>query len=600
MKPVLLGYDAREKPVYLSEEEARTHTHVIGSSGSGKSKFLESKMREHLRNGTGFALLDPHGNLFEDLSTFCAHYALDREIIHLNLSNPEVVVSFNPFQRAKDGDVSVQVDRRIAATMHAWGVQDTDQTPTLARTLRLIYTVMLENNLGLPEIQHLIDFNAREVRGTMIDRLDCELIQHEWRELQALKPKEWRDETLSAKNRLFKFLTSKAMCRVMGIPGRTINLREVMDQGKVLLVNLAQSDYLSHENARAFGALLVNEFFECALRRQRDERGRPPIPYFLFLDEFQNFVSLDISNMLDEVRKFGLFLTLAHQRFGQLEEDITDAVLTNCRIKAVFGGLPAQSARMMAEELFIGELDSKKIKVAIYQTKFWPEYRRDKVYTKGTSFSSTTGTSHNSGSGSSGASGLSTAYFQPNDWFATFQPDSLTRNTSSGHSSTVSDGYSDSEAHGESESVADIPILMPVPFEELSSVQYYTTEEQLIELTAALKEQFPRHCCIKIHGHKTQPLLVPFVQEIRSFRDSPENREWYCGWQMARQHALPAYEIDRLINERQSALIHTTSELVDPSTSSEIVELVPRMPPTVARPVKKPEAESKTSIWNRG
>src|SRR5438132_6521321 len=108
-----------------------------------------------------------------------------------------------------------------------------------------------------------------------------------------------------------------------------------------------------------------------------------PVPYHLYLDEFQNFVSIDIADMLDQVRKFGLFTILAHQRFGHLDENITDAVLTNCRIKAVFGGLPTQSARLMAEELFIGDLDAKKIKAAIYQTKFWPKYSRDKVYTSG-------------------------------------------------------------------------------------------------------------------------------------------------------------------------------------------------------------------------
>src|SRR2546423_5176433 len=126
---------------------------------------------------------------------------------------------------------------------------------------------MLEMNLGLAQVAHLIDFNAHEVRSHLIEQLESSLVQKEWRELQALKAREWRDETLSAKNRLFKFLTSPTLARFMGVEGRSLNLREIMDQGKVLLVNLAPSDYLSHENARVFGALLVNEFFECALRR---------------------------------------------------------------------------------------------------------------------------------------------------------------------------------------------------------------------------------------------------------------------------------------------------------------------------------------------
>src|SRR5262249_53320970 len=148
----------------------------IGSSGSGKSKFLESMIRGDLKNRQGFCLLDPHGTLYNDVVRYCAHKVLDREIITLNLSCPDHVVGFNPFQRASAASISVQVDRRIAATMHAWNVESTDQTPTLERTLRLIYTVMLDQNLALPQIQHLIDFNAREVRGQLVDRLATPLI----------------------------------------------------------------------------------------------------------------------------------------------------------------------------------------------------------------------------------------------------------------------------------------------------------------------------------------------------------------------------------------------------------------------------------------
>lgn len=332
MKPLLLGYDALSRPVNLDPDDRKAHMHIIGSSGSGKSKFMEWMMRGDLANRQGFCLLDPHGTLYNDVANYCAHHVLDREIILLNLSTPDSIIGFNPFQKANENSVSVQVDRRIAATMHAWGVDNTDQTPTLERTLRLVYTVMIERNLGLPQIQHLIDFNAHEVRGHLLDDLQSPLIANEWRALQQLKPKEWRDETLSARNRLFRFLTSPALTRFMGLPGRTLDLKQIMDDGKVLLVNLAPSDELSEENARAFGALLVNEFFENARRRQKDSRGRDPKPYYLYMDEFQSFVSLDIADMLDQVRKFGLFAILAHQRFGHLDENITDAVLTNCRL----------------------------------------------------------------------------------------------------------------------------------------------------------------------------------------------------------------------------------------------------------------------------
>lgn len=577
MKSLFLGYDALKRPVRLAPEDRKIHTHVIGASGSGKSKFLEWMIRGDLKNRQGFCLLDPHGTLYNDVVNYCSHKVMSRDIIPLNLSAPNSIVGFNPFQKASIASVAVQVDRRIAATMHAWNVESTDQTPTLERTLRLIYTVMLDQNLALPQIQHLIDFNAGQVRGQLIDRLQTPLIQKEWRELQKLKPKEWRDEILSAKNRLFRFLTSPALTRFMGLPDRTLDLKAIMDEGKVLLVNLAPSDDLSEENARVFGALLVNEFFECARRRQKDDLGRDPKPYYLYMDEFQNFVSLDIADMLDQVRKFGLFTVLAHQRFGQLDENITDAVLTNCRIKAVFGGLTAASARLMAEELFINKLDPKKIKVAIYQTKFWPKEETRQVRTRSTSHTSSSGWSETAGSGFS--SGSSTGeFFGPDQWFgATSMGTSTSRST--GDSSMSSSGSSGSDSYGDSESVADIPVFVPVPFQELSSVQYYSLEEQLTELTAALKEQYARHCFIKIGSDDTEPMLVPKVEQ---FYTAAKNIRWYEDKLLAKNNALPAAEVDQLIAAQETALLQASGQVIDITPAESEPE--PLEPPAERKP----------------
>src|SRR5437016_6267329 len=99
MKDLHLGYDAAGRPLILSPDERKTHMHVIGSSGSGKSKFLEWMIRGDLKNRQGFALLDPHGTLYNDVVSYCAHHVLSRDIILLNLSAPSSIVGFNPFQR---------------------------------------------------------------------------------------------------------------------------------------------------------------------------------------------------------------------------------------------------------------------------------------------------------------------------------------------------------------------------------------------------------------------------------------------------------------------------------------------------------------------
>jgi hypothetical protein len=555
-------------------------------------------MRGDLKNRQGFCLIDPHGELYDAVVAYCARYGLERDIILLNLSEPGSVVGFNPFRRAEEGDVSVQVEKRITATLHAWNVENADQTPTLARTLRLIYTIMLEQNLGLPQVQHLINFNAKDIRAALIDRLQTPLIKNEWRELHELKARDWRDEILSAKNRLFKLLTSAGLSRFMGLPDVSINLPEIMDQGKVLLVNLKQSKYLSYEGARTFGALLVNEFFENALERKKDDRGRDPKPYYLYLDEFQNFVSLDIARMLAEVRKFGLFLILAHQYFEQLDEDITSAALNNCQIKAVFGGLSVTNARRMAEELFIGKLDPEKIKVAIHQTKFWPEYRRDKAY----GHSSTSGSAHGSmtstASASFSGSALGQSFYTPEHWFGIAMPAGTTEISSFGSTTTSSRGSSDMDSYSTGESEVDIPIFFPVPFQELSSIQYHSIEGQMTRLTAALKNQFQRHCFIQIRQQETQPMLVPFVEPVTTFTYSRKNLDLYIERQHQRQNALPAAEVDRLLQEREAALLQSLAPPAAPEHP--VVEnppalVVPTSPLLNRRPVW--DRVGKGNIW---
>ena len=428
--------------------------------------------------------------------------------------------------------------------MHAWGVQNSDETPTLERVLRLIYTILIEQNIPFQQAEYLIDFNAHAIREQLIQNVGSPLIRKEWQELQQLRPRDWRAEVLSAKNRLFRLLTSTALSRFFSPAANAIDLSDIVENGKVLLVNLAASDHLSSENARLFGALLVNEFFEVAKRR---ETSKDLKPFYLYLDEFQKFVSMDITSMLDEVRKFRLFTVLAHQRFGQLDEDLMDAVLTNCRIKAVFGGLPVESAKMMAQELFIGELDPMKIKVAIYQTKFWPKYSRDKVYTSSTSSGRSAGRGENQGSSSGAGSGAG-EFFLPGDWMSAGEMSGLSTSVTNMMTSVSASHTSETDFAGEADGVADVPILLPVPFKELSGLQYFSTDEQLTQLTAALKEQFPRHCFIKVHDQKTQPMLVPFVKH---FHTSAKNLRWYEEKVLASIRARKAADVDAEILAQQ-------------------------------------------------
>lgn len=613
MKLQPIGYNAVGAPVQLKNIRL-THHHVIGSSGSGKSKFLEQMMRADLRAGQGFCLVDPHGTLYENVLKYCAYQVYTGEIILLNLSEPDYITGFNFFTKDKDGDTNVQVDNLINATLHAWDAKNADSTPTLERILRVIYTTVLDADLTLPQVATLLDFSAKKIREEWIDKIEDDLIRREWEELSNLtKAREFRDEILSAKNRLFRFLTSKTLMRFLGMKGKTIDLTEAMNRQKIILVNLAPSkNKLSKENARVFGSLLVNQFFQAALERKKDASGRDPKPYYLYLDEFQNFVSIDLADMLDEVRKFGLFLVMSHQRFGQLDDNFVDAVLTNCRIKTVFGGLPVESAKTMAEELFIGKIDPMKIKASIYQTKHLYNYVREKVYSKSESYGESDGESEGEGSATASGEQSSDSSGAGNSIGNSYQMDNLFGQTmiqpptignvytgamllsdgtsssnaeSSGFSSMESQSEFSSRSHStswsKSEGVADIPVFVPVPYQELSSIQYYTPEEQLLELTQALKLQMQRHCFIQLPNQETQPLLVPIVKTPYL---SEKNLIRYVEIIAEKNQALTMDEADREI--LQDGLNLLQLENTPPDASREI-------PSEPAKPTQKTTARNK-------
>ena len=357
MKRLFLGYDANGRGIHLDPKDRERHMHVIGSSGSGKSKFLEWMIRGDIKNRQGLCLIDPHGTLYEDIVRWASyHNYLDRDIILLNPSDGGYVTGFNPFAR-KDGDISVRVDYQIAATVRGWGKENTDETPTLERWLRCIYQTLNEREETIAATRYLINFFEPDVREYLTAGLSEDIIQSEWRSLASLKtPRQFSDEMMSTRNRLLRFLCSNQICRFMGRRENNINIREIMDEGKILLVNLAPSGDLSSENARLFGALLVNELFQEAKQRDRDEFGRPPDPFYLYIDEFQNFASESFSIFLSEARKFKVPLIMAHQALAQIPAELRSLILVNTGIQVYFR-LNRQDSQLLAKEAFKYEGD---------------------------------------------------------------------------------------------------------------------------------------------------------------------------------------------------------------------------------------------------
>jgi hypothetical protein len=288
-------------------------------------------------------------------------------------------------------------------------------------------------------------------------------------------------------NRLQRFIRNKSMRSIFGLPDVSLDFGKALEEGQIILVSLAtERAKVSKENAELFATLLMSDLWTAAQERGKRDGIKP---FYVYLDEFQRFVTPTIADNLDEARGYGLHLTMAHQFPNQLLDKgengkrVYNSIMENASSKVVFRLAHEENLKPMAEALFRGQIDPDKIKHELYSTKVMA-YREEMrtTYTKATSqgggaFSGTTESGGQSGMisdhGTHDASGWS-------------QSDAL----SGGNSSTWTDSESETTAS----------VLMPVMGKELSHVQFSTIEEQLFRAMAVLFDQKQRQGVARLVG----------------------------------------------------------------------------------------------------
>jgi type IV secretory pathway TraG/TraD family ATPase VirD4 len=325
--------------------------HGVGASRKGKSKLIEHIARDLIKEGSGFCLIDPHGELYENLIQWLAYLKPRREIELFNPSYEQRVVGFNPFKldgQKDEARIATKVDRMVAATLRAWGASDFNQAPRLERWLRCLYHVLIEQDYSVEVARYFLSWEHVDIRNAIIQQIRSPAIREQWMSLVAAKtPQGYAAQLESTSNRLFKFITHPTIRRIIGLFTNNIDLEAITAKKKILLVNLQPSDLLSDDAARLIGTLLLNELWEI-LRRRKTGYGMKPPPFYLIIDEFQNYATPDVPNMLDEGAKYGLHLMLFHQRLSQLSPDLHGSV-KNAHARFVFGGLPGQEVAQMLE-----------------------------------------------------------------------------------------------------------------------------------------------------------------------------------------------------------------------------------------------------------
>jgi hypothetical protein len=307
----------------IKRADRRAHMYLIGKTGTGKSTLIANLARQDALKGEGFALIDPHGDLVEQvLRTVPEERKTD--LIYFNVPDTARPLAFNPLEASQAGyrplvaSGLISVFKKIWAEF--WG-------PRMEYVLRNILLALLElPGSTLLDVPRMLD--DATFRGHVLAVVQNAQVRRFWlREYQSY-PARFRAEAIAPiQNKVGEFLVNPILRRIVGQPKSAFDLRLMMDEGKILLVNLAKGK-IGEDTAALLGSMLVTKISLAALSRaDRPEAERRD--FYLYVDEFPSFTTSAFASMLAEMRKYGVGMILAHQYLSQLEEQLRDAILGN-------------------------------------------------------------------------------------------------------------------------------------------------------------------------------------------------------------------------------------------------------------------------------
>ena len=307
----------------IKQADRRAHTYIIGKTGTGKSTLLENLARQDIRAGHGLALLDPHGDLVERLLAAVPDQRKS-DLIYFNVPDIAHPLGFNPLEsvppirRPLAASGLLEVFKKI--WMDTWG-------PRLEHILRNALLALLDQpEATLAGVLRLLDDKA--FRRSAMVHVGNTAVRDFWLREYESYPARFRVEAIAPiQNKVGAFLTNPILRNIVTQAKSAFELRRVMDEGKILLVNLAKGK-IGEDVAALLGAMLVSRIGLAALSRtDMPEENRRD--FYVYLDEFQSFTTLSLANMLSELRKYRVGMILAHQYLSQLDPQVRDAILGN-------------------------------------------------------------------------------------------------------------------------------------------------------------------------------------------------------------------------------------------------------------------------------
>lgn len=334
-------HDGKTCRVSLSSEERLRHTYVIGASGTGKSTLLLSMAMQDIAAGNGFAVLDPHGDLIDDI---LARIPEERagDVVVFDPADEAYPVGFNILSAHSELERTL-LSSDLVAVFKRLSTSFGDQMVAVLGNAILAFLESTEGGTLLDLRRFLID---KSFRARFLETVQDEQVVSYWQEEFTLLKGLPHAPILT---RLNTFLRSKLIRHMVAQKEDHLDMRAIMDGKKILLAKLSQGG-IGEENSHLLGSLIVAKIAQAAMSRQ-DEVATNRVPFFLYIDEFHHFITPSLAAILSGARKYGLGLTLAHQEMRQLKsrsEEVASAVLGNAYTRIVFR-VGDQDAKTLAD-----------------------------------------------------------------------------------------------------------------------------------------------------------------------------------------------------------------------------------------------------------
>jgi hypothetical protein len=352
---LLLGhnhYRGETKEIRMKTEDRFRHFYVIGQTGTGKSSILQTMIRQDFRNGNGLCVIDPHGSLIDDILPFVPRERAD-DVIIFNPGDTERPLGLNLLEASTPEEMDLVALDAMNIMIKLFGNEIFG--PRIQDYFRNGCLTLMEQPEGgaLTDIVRL--FTDDEFQKLKVENVKNPIVRSFWENQMAKTGAREKAEMIPYFAAKFgQFVTNTMMRNIIGQTKSAFDFSQVMQEGKILLMNLSKGA-TGDINSKLLGLIIVSKIQMAALRRQKvDKEDRRD--FFLYIDEFQNYITDSIESILSEARKYRLGLVIAHQYIKQLEGDkdgstkIRDAVFGNVGTMMCYK-IGAQDAEYMAKEM---------------------------------------------------------------------------------------------------------------------------------------------------------------------------------------------------------------------------------------------------------